>query len=234
MSSDEECEDDNDFHDGLIILEGCPCISSKSCEFPHALTFVLIRHLTFESSIRGKKIAFKGSADGTIQQRAWDDLLPKRILMYCMKHKIVPDIWTPKRNHICFPSIVWKRNQEGRRTKMMSERRSNAFGNFRVIDTEKMPKVVERQFDTVTYGDTASKKGKSSTMHKMISSFEDNKSIPITISLEQPSSIIPIKSPNKDIRREQRFTSKPVKKMEVTTPPKADAEMKTIRIRAQS
>ncbi|KAI3755631.1 hypothetical protein L1987_55435 [Smallanthus sonchifolius] len=92
-----------------------------------------------------KKIAFKGSADGTIQQRAWDDLLPKRILM---KHKIVPDIWTPKRNHICFPSIVWKRNQEGRRTKMMSERRSNAFGNFRVIDTEKMPKVVERQFDS--------------------------------------------------------------------------------------
>ncbi|KAI3755636.1 hypothetical protein L1987_55441 [Smallanthus sonchifolius] len=61
----------------------------------------------------------------------------------------------------------------------------------------------------------------------MASSFEDNKSIPITISLEQPSNIIPIKSPNKDTHREQRFISKPVKKMEVTTPPKADAEMKT-------
>ncbi|KAI3755638.1 hypothetical protein L1987_55443 [Smallanthus sonchifolius] len=61
----------------------------------------------------------------------------------------------------------------------------------------------------------------------MASSFEDNKSIPITISLEQPSNIIPIKSPNRDTHREQRFISKPVKKMEVTAPPKADAEMKT-------
>lgn len=28
-------------------------------------------------------IAFKGSDDGTIEQRAWDNLLPNRILMYC-------------------------------------------------------------------------------------------------------------------------------------------------------
>ncbi|KAL6567122.1 hypothetical protein OROMI_015526 [Orobanche minor] len=36
-------------------------------------------------------------------QRAWEDLIPNRVLIYCLDHKIVPGIFTPVRNHIKFP-----------------------------------------------------------------------------------------------------------------------------------
>ncbi|KAI3828077.1 hypothetical protein L1987_02174 [Smallanthus sonchifolius] len=104
---------------------------------------------------------------------------------------------------------------------MMLERRNNAFGNHKENETEKMPKVIERQYNTVAYSDTALVKGKSSTMHKQTSSFQDNKS------LEQPSNVIRSKSPYKDMQIEQRFSSKPVKKAVVSAPPEVDADMKT-------
>ncbi|KAL6570811.1 hypothetical protein OROGR_000361 [Orobanche gracilis] len=36
-------------------------------------------------------------------QRAWEDLIPNRVLIYCLDHEIVPGIFTPVRNHIKFP-----------------------------------------------------------------------------------------------------------------------------------
>lgn len=48
-----------------------------------------------------KSILFEDTDDEP--QRAWDDLIPNRILIYCRKHKIDPDLATPKRNHIVFP-----------------------------------------------------------------------------------------------------------------------------------
>ncbi|KAH7286771.1 hypothetical protein KP509_32G022200 [Ceratopteris richardii] len=36
-------------------------------------------------------------------QRAWDNLLPNRILVYCERHAIVPNLGTPARNHVKFP-----------------------------------------------------------------------------------------------------------------------------------
>ncbi|XP_062213476.1 protein ENHANCED DOWNY MILDEW 2-like [Phragmites australis] len=36
-------------------------------------------------------------------QRAWDDVLHDRILIFCMKHDIVRKLATPKRDHIVFP-----------------------------------------------------------------------------------------------------------------------------------
>ncbi|PNX97000.1 ABC transporter C family member 3-like protein, partial [Trifolium pratense] len=45
-----------------------------------------------------------------IEQRAWDDLLDKRILMYCLDHKIVLELGTPARNHLIFPDKEVKRN----------------------------------------------------------------------------------------------------------------------------
>ncbi|KAD6454149.1 hypothetical protein E3N88_08855 [Mikania micrantha] len=151
-----------------------------------------------------KKIAFEGSADGTIEQRAWDDLLPKRILMYCMKHKIIPRLKTPKRDHLLFPSIERKRNREGIRTNMMVQRRSNAFGNLKGPTTEKMPTVIERRHNTVAYSDTALVKGVSSTMHKKTSSIDNKKSI--SGNLEQPSDMVRSKQPYKDTQRERHFT----------------------------
>ncbi|KAH9305009.1 hypothetical protein KI387_009413, partial [Taxus chinensis] len=48
-------------------------------------------------------------------QRAWEGLIPNRILIYCRKHKIDPELQTPRRNHITFPEVpsadkILKRN----------------------------------------------------------------------------------------------------------------------------
>ncbi|KAK6151972.1 hypothetical protein DH2020_014607 [Rehmannia glutinosa] len=38
-----------------------------------------------------------------IVQRAWEDLIPNRLLIYCLEHEIDPNIFTPVRDHIKFP-----------------------------------------------------------------------------------------------------------------------------------
>ncbi|KAL9147271.1 hypothetical protein ABFS82_13G162700 [Erythranthe guttata] len=50
-------------------------------------------------------IAFEKDADEDkgIIQRAWEGLIPNRVLVYCLKHEIDPDIFTPVRDHIKFP-----------------------------------------------------------------------------------------------------------------------------------
>ncbi|XP_020252889.1 protein ENHANCED DOWNY MILDEW 2-like isoform X1 [Asparagus officinalis] len=52
-----------------------------------------------------RRIAFDDIEEEGIIQRAWEGLLPHRILIYCLKHKIDEDLGTPIRNHIVFPQI---------------------------------------------------------------------------------------------------------------------------------
>ncbi|KAA8523605.1 hypothetical protein F0562_010028 [Nyssa sinensis] len=52
-----------------------------------------------------RKIAFDDLEDEGIIQRAWEGLLPNRILIYCLKHAIDDDLRIPIRNHIKFPKI---------------------------------------------------------------------------------------------------------------------------------
>ncbi|KAL2523748.1 Protein ENHANCED DOWNY MILDEW 2 [Abeliophyllum distichum] len=51
------------------------------------------------------EIAFEKDEDKGIPQRAWDCLIPNRILIYCLDHDIVKRIKTPVRNHIKFPCV---------------------------------------------------------------------------------------------------------------------------------
>nr|GEW21153.1 protein enhanced downy mildew 2-like [Tanacetum cinerariifolium] len=171
-----------------------------------------------------KGIAFEDSADGTIAQRAWDDLLPKRIMIYCLKHVIIPSIATPGRDHLLFPCITRKRDQDGNKTEFMSERRSKTYGNLEVTETVKIPKVVERPHCTVTCADTIPEKDKSSNMHKKISSFDEN--ISNVRKPAQPSNKILIKHPVKNMR-DQPLISKAVTKRVAPSPPSVDADMKT-------
>ncbi|XP_074310871.1 protein ENHANCED DOWNY MILDEW 2 [Silene latifolia] len=55
-----------------------------------------------------RKIAFEDDEDAGIVQRAWDNLLAGRILIYCLKHEIDEDLGTPLRNHIIFPGDAKK------------------------------------------------------------------------------------------------------------------------------
>jgi len=50
-----------------------------------------------------KKIAFEDVVSKGIIQRAWEGLIPNRILIYCLKHELDDELRTPPRNHIQFP-----------------------------------------------------------------------------------------------------------------------------------
>ncbi|XP_043691278.1 protein ENHANCED DOWNY MILDEW 2-like isoform X2 [Telopea speciosissima] len=58
-----------------------------------------------------REIAFEDLEDDDIIQRAWDDLLPNRILIYCLEHDIDEDIGTPVRDHILFPYVEEKKKK---------------------------------------------------------------------------------------------------------------------------
>uniref|UniRef100_A0A0D9XXW6 Zinc finger PHD-type domain-containing protein n=1 Tax=Leersia perrieri TaxID=77586 RepID=A0A0D9XXW6_9ORYZ len=48
-------------------------------------------------------IVFEGDKSKGTMQRAWNNVLRDKILIFCMKHEIVPELGTPERNHIVFP-----------------------------------------------------------------------------------------------------------------------------------
>ncbi|XP_068634166.1 protein ENHANCED DOWNY MILDEW 2-like isoform X2 [Aristolochia californica] len=56
-----------------------------------------------------RKISFEDSEDDDSDVRAWDDLIPNRILIYCLKHAIDPELGTPVREHIIFPGVSQKK-----------------------------------------------------------------------------------------------------------------------------
>ncbi|KAI8552941.1 hypothetical protein RHMOL_Rhmol06G0306900 [Rhododendron molle] len=59
-----------------------------------------------------RKIAFEDLDDEGIIQRAWEDLIPNRILIYCLKHPIDEEMETPIRNHITFPDDGRKKTKQ--------------------------------------------------------------------------------------------------------------------------
>lgn len=72
-----------------------------------------------------RKIAFEG--DSNFVQRAWEGLMPNRILIYCLKHEIEDELATPVRDHIRFPDTDQKKKKEslesiGRDKSMRKER----------------------------------------------------------------------------------------------------------------
>ncbi|KVI02087.1 DNA (cytosine-5)-methyltransferase 1, replication foci domain-containing protein, partial [Cynara cardunculus var. scolymus] len=119
-----------------------------------------------------------------------------------MKHKILPSLLTPKRDHLLFPYIVRKRNQDGSRTKVLKVEISKAFGNLEVSETENTSQMVERRYSSVTFRDPAFEKGKSSLMYEKRPSLEEN--VSISRNPEYPSS----RAQKKPAYREERFASK--------------------------
>ncbi|XP_050874338.1 protein ENHANCED DOWNY MILDEW 2 isoform X1 [Lathyrus oleraceus] len=69
----------------------CPKAYHRKC-LPKEISFIFDYYMGFE-------------------QRAWDNLLDKRILMYCLDHEIVPELGTPARNHLIFPDKDIKRKK---------------------------------------------------------------------------------------------------------------------------
>ncbi|OVA06583.1 zinc finger protein [Macleaya cordata] len=86
-----------------------------------------------------REITFENSKDESIVPRAWDDLLPNRILIYCLQHEIEEGLGTPA-NHIVFPDVdssVMQSSQE----KVVEKKRMIAE-DFRKSFFAKTPKQV--------------------------------------------------------------------------------------------
>ncbi|XP_058743355.1 protein ENHANCED DOWNY MILDEW 2-like isoform X2 [Vicia villosa] len=71
----------------------------------HDLQFAMCRRCpkAYHRKCLPKEISFVFDYYMGFEQRAWDNLLDKRILMYCLNHEIVPELGTPARNHLIFP-----------------------------------------------------------------------------------------------------------------------------------
>nr|GMD56112.1 protein ENHANCED DOWNY MILDEW 2 isoform X1 [Ipomoea batatas] len=82
-------------------------------------------------------IAFEDKEDQGIVQRAWDDLIPNRVLIYCLVHEIDEDLMTPSREHLKFPGInreKMKKNLEVLEKKKIAREDSSAVSETGVVN----------------------------------------------------------------------------------------------------
>ncbi|CAN4110199.1 unnamed protein product [Withania somnifera] len=131
-------EDKKDYDLQFAICRRCPRAYHRRC---------LPRCISFEPS----------NYDKNIQRRAWNDLLPSRILIYCMDHKIIPKIGTPKRDHILFPHIDGKANSQSSGlpsgpVRMLS-RRSKVLGVLTETSFLNMKRPFEARHSATEVGD---------------------------------------------------------------------------------
>ncbi|KAM6572084.1 hypothetical protein CsatA_016164 [Cannabis sativa] len=84
-----------------------------------------------------RSISFEYNYEKNIAQRAWDGLLPKRILIYCMDHEILSELGTPTRDHVKFPDVSGQEkapnlemHSRKERVMPMLSTRSNVFETF--------------------------------------------------------------------------------------------------------
>lgn len=78
----------------------------------HDLQFAVCRRCpkSYHRKCLPREITFEDDYENGILQRAWDGLLLKRILIYCLAHDIDPNLGTPKRNHVVFPGMFEEKN----------------------------------------------------------------------------------------------------------------------------
>ncbi|XP_073058891.1 protein ENHANCED DOWNY MILDEW 2 isoform X1 [Primulina eburnea] len=112
-----------------------------------------------------RKIAFEKDVDMSrnLVQRAWEGLIPNRILIYCLKHDINPQLATPTRNHIKFPGVQQKIKKqlplESSKTKLLSKGSSSALENYAgKRNAVKPPEGVEKMSFNSNLGDLSRKR----------------------------------------------------------------------------
>ncbi|CAM0952506.1 unnamed protein product [Alopecurus aequalis] len=88
----------------------CPLHQCKRCKGEESkddkeMQFAVCRRCptAYHRKCLPSTISFEEDEDRCILQRAWEKVLPNKILIYCMKHRIQPELGTPKRDHIVFP-----------------------------------------------------------------------------------------------------------------------------------
>ncbi|KAM4093044.1 hypothetical protein ACB094_06G085900 [Castanea mollissima] len=105
-------------------------------------------------------ICFEYNNDEDILPRAWDGLLPNRILIYCLDHEINKELGTPLRDHLKFPDAKGiKKQHEGE--KLSSKKKAVASTKGMVCDNlsagkiiSKLPNRVKKMCNSVKGGDS--------------------------------------------------------------------------------
>lgn len=111
----------------------CPvhkCVVCKQVENKddRELQFAICRRCpkSYHRKCLPRNIAFEDVEEEDIAQRAWENLLPNRILIYCLKHAVDDDLRTPIRNHIIFPDIPEKKkfsDLQKNKVKLLAEKK---------------------------------------------------------------------------------------------------------------
>ncbi|KAL1556226.1 protein ENHANCED DOWNY MILDEW 2-like isoform X1 [Salvia divinorum] len=88
----------------------CPihkCHVCKELELrsTHEMQFAVCRRCpkAYHRKCLPSDIRSEDDPDNEIVQRAWEGLIPKRLLIYCLAHDIDKDMMTPLRDHLVFP-----------------------------------------------------------------------------------------------------------------------------------
>ncbi|XP_030931311.1 protein ENHANCED DOWNY MILDEW 2-like isoform X1 [Quercus lobata] len=131
----------------------------------HELQFALCRRCpkAYHRKCLPWRICFEYNNDEDILQRAWDGLLPNRILIYCLDHEINKELGTPLRDHLKFPDAKGiKRQHEGE--KLSSKKKAVASRKGMVCDNLsagkiilKLPNRVKKMCNSVEGGDSTKK-----------------------------------------------------------------------------
>ncbi|KAK4398579.1 protein ENHANCED DOWNY MILDEW 2 [Sesamum angolense] len=100
---------------------------------------------------------------GEIIQRAWDGLIPNRILIYCLEHEIDPDFATPVRDHIKFPGSQQKKLKQlplesSKKKDQLKERPSALEGNVGKTVSVKPPNAFDKVYSSAKQGDLSRKR----------------------------------------------------------------------------
>ncbi|XVF71803.1 hypothetical protein PTKIN_Ptkin12aG0068500 [Pterospermum kingtungense] len=144
----------------------CPihkCFVCKQSEDPevHDLQFALCRRCpkAYHRKCLPKNISFQYDMYNNSLQRAWQGLLPyKRILIYCMQHKIVRELGTPSRDHLIFPDPEVKEKKHkvellSCRGKNLASKRSEVSEDFAITrNLLKKPKLVQKAYGDIPAG----------------------------------------------------------------------------------
>ncbi|KAL5548513.1 hypothetical protein UlMin_003744 [Ulmus minor] len=107
-----------------------------------------------------KKIAFEDDKGLGITKRAWEDLLPDRILIYCLEHKIDKITGTPVMDHIQFPKVeeTLFKNKKTRAIEKKGKQRSESIGD----DKKNKLKIKGLAVEKSNEGGTTKRSGKLS------------------------------------------------------------------------
>ncbi|KAI5066652.1 hypothetical protein GOP47_0019276 [Adiantum capillus-veneris] len=99
-------------------------------------------------------------------QRSWDNLLSNRILVYCERHPIIPELGTPARNHAKFPGES-KQSSHENVLKSKAQSREQASTLTRLFTQALKPSSQNNMVNTkVHIGEKASKSAKLSHLKK--------------------------------------------------------------------